>query len=96
MTSGLGQPTTIALDLVNGKMYWTDAGALKIQRGNLDGTSVQDLVTSGLGDPVSITLGAATSPPGPASIPTMSDVGRLACTLLLLGLGFWSLQRRQP
>ena len=25
-------------------MYWTDAGSSKIQRANLDGTSVEDLI----------------------------------------------------
>ena len=33
----------LALDVSNGKMYWTDS--TKIQRANLDGTGVQDLVT---------------------------------------------------
>jgi hypothetical protein len=36
------------LDVENGKMYWTDWGTDKIQRANLDGTNVEDLVTSGL------------------------------------------------
>ena len=36
-------------------MYWTDAGTDKIQRANLDGTGVQDLVT-GLPDPYDIAL----------------------------------------
>jgi len=56
VASGLSQPTAIALDLARGKLYWTDAGTLKIQRANLDGTHVRDLVTHGLGDPVSITV----------------------------------------
>ena len=34
-----------------GKMYWTDAGTDKIQRANLDGTQVEDLVTTGLDAP---------------------------------------------
>ncbi|MCH7591510.1 MAG: hypothetical protein IH989_01850 [Planctomycetes bacterium] len=45
-------PTTIALDLIDRKMYWTwtdyEAKTGKIQRANLDGTEVEDLVT-GLG-----------------------------------------------
>jgi hypothetical protein len=32
-----------------GKMHWTDAGTAKIQRANLDGTGVEDLVTGVLG-----------------------------------------------
>jgi hypothetical protein len=31
----------------NGKMYWTDGATGKIQRSNLAGTGVQDLVTTG-------------------------------------------------
>ena len=31
-----------------GKMYWTDYGAGKIQRANLDGSNVEDLITTGL------------------------------------------------
>jgi hypothetical protein len=38
-------------------MAWTDAGTLKIQGANLDGTGVRDIITSGLSDPVSITIG---------------------------------------
>ena len=36
-------------------MYWVDISARKIQRANLDGTNVQDIVT-GLGRPVSLDL----------------------------------------
>merc|ERR1719274_348667 len=43
VTSGLGSPRGIALDLAGGKMYWTDIR--KIQRANLDGSGVEDLVT---------------------------------------------------
>ena len=38
VTSGLGSPRGIALDVAGGKMYWTDWGTEKIQRANLDGT----------------------------------------------------------
>jgi len=38
------------------KMYWTDAGTAKIQRANLDGTQVEDLVTSGLVGPWGLAL----------------------------------------
>ena len=37
-------------------IYWTDASTDKIQRANLDGSNVQDLVTLGLETPVSIAL----------------------------------------
>ena len=39
----------------NGKMYWTDVGTDKIQRANLDGSGVEDLVT-GLDHPHRIAL----------------------------------------
>ena len=37
-------------------MYWTDAGTDKIQRADLDGGSVEDLVTGGLSSPQHIAL----------------------------------------
>ena len=40
-------------------IYWTDYGTDKIQRANLDGSNVQDLVTSGLTTPVGIALDIA-------------------------------------
>ena len=39
-------------------MYWTDYGTDKIQRANLDGSQVEDLITSGLKEPYGLTLGA--------------------------------------
>jgi hypothetical protein len=48
----------IALDLADGKMYWTDAETDKIQRANLDGTGVEDLVT-GIPGPSGIALDLA-------------------------------------
>ena len=36
----------IEIDPAAGKMYWTDSVAQKIQRANLDGSGVQDLVTA--------------------------------------------------
>ena len=39
-------------------MYWTDYGTDKIQRANLDGSNVQDLVT-GLNTPYGIVLDVA-------------------------------------
>ena len=58
VASGLVSPRSIAVDVASGKMYWTDAGAPKIQRANLDGSDVEDLVTSavGLRDPAGIAL----------------------------------------
>ena len=44
----LDNPYGIALDVAGGKVYWTDAGTEKIQRADLDGSHVEDLVTVGV------------------------------------------------
>ena len=67
MTSGLSGPEGIALDVADGKMYFVDnhqsspfqSSGSKIQRANLDGTGVEDLVTSGLAAPKDIALDVA-------------------------------------
>ena len=56
VTSGLGSPTGLAVDLSGGKMYWTDRRTDRIQRANLDGSHVEDLVTSGLDKPNGLAL----------------------------------------
>ena len=48
-----------ALDVAGGKMYWTDVGTSKIQRANLDGSGLEDLVTTGVKLPVRIALDLA-------------------------------------
>ena len=60
ITTGLIAPHGIALDVAvaAGKMYWTDYGTDKIQRANLDGSSIEDLVT-GLTLPYGIALDVA-------------------------------------
>jgi hypothetical protein len=40
-------PSGIAIDKNNNKMYWTDPGNGKIQRANLDGSNIEDLVQIG-------------------------------------------------
>ena len=40
-------------------MYWTDLGPDKIQRANLDGSGIEDLVTINLSGPVGIVLNTA-------------------------------------
>jgi hypothetical protein len=52
IVGGLGQWEALG----NGKMYWTDLGIHKIQRVNLNGTSLEDLVTTGLIAPRGIAL----------------------------------------
>ena len=77
VTSGLDGPTSLALDVAAGKMYWTDIRRVgyffptktgKIQRANLDGSQVEDLVTSGLESPIHIVLDVSTGPLPPGSI----------------------------
>ena len=41
----------------NGLMYWVDRGTDKIQRANLDGSNIGDLITTGLRIPTSIAIG---------------------------------------
>ena len=45
VTTGLEEPTDLALDVDGGKMYWTDRLTDKIKRANLDGSQIEDLVT---------------------------------------------------
>ena len=56
VVSGLGKPKGIALDLDAGKMYWTDSLLDKVQRANLDGSSIEDIVPVTLGDSTGIAL----------------------------------------
>ena len=56
---GVGRVTGAALTLEDDdapKMYWTDYGTDKIQRVNIDGSNVEDLITTGLNTPVGIAL----------------------------------------
>jgi hypothetical protein len=80
LVEGLENPTTIALDLLAGKMYWTngwDGGSNNmIQRANLNGTGVETFL-SGVGLPWGIAI-----TPEPA-------------TLLLLTLGGLMVLRRR-
>lgn len=54
-------PMGIALDVVGGKMYWTDATRDRIRRANLDGSGVEDILNTR-------TFGGQ-SLPGPATTP---------------------------
>ena len=49
VTTGLEEPTDLALDLEGGRMYWSDRLTGKIQRANLDGSRIEDLVTDTYG-----------------------------------------------
>ena len=65
VTTGLSIPLHIALDADVGKMYWADYGINKIQRANLDGSNIEDVLTAGT---VTNPCGVAIIP-GPAPLP---------------------------
>jgi hypothetical protein len=44
------------VDTIEGKVYWTDLGTHKIQRANLDGTAIENVVATGLLFPYGIAL----------------------------------------
>ena len=46
----------IALDIQEGKIYWIEDGVRAIRRANLDGSGVEDFVTSGMESPERIAL----------------------------------------
>ena len=58
VTGASGQSASwgLALDVGNGKLYWTDWVADRIRRADLDGSNVEDLVVSGLDRPVALAL----------------------------------------
>ena len=51
IVTGLDAVSGIGVDPEGGKIYWSDYVADKIQRANLDGTNVQNLVTKYPTDP---------------------------------------------
>ena len=64
LISGLSINTNlegIAVDAIRGKMYWVDSGTGKIQRADLDGTNIEDIVTE-LSSPFGIAVISQTSP----------------------------------
>ncbi len=75
--TGLRSPSSIAVDADGAKMYWTDGQDLKIQRANLDGSNIEDLVTGTdfLGE-LALLIGADLSS-GPPSAPP--SAGGAAC-----------------
>ncbi len=56
LPAGIGKRVSFASDGTPNKMYWTDQNTNKIQRANLDGTNVEDLITNGLVHPDGIAL----------------------------------------
>lgn len=60
IVSDLSDPSGIDIDPAGGKIYWADFGTDRIQRADLDGMNVEDLVTSGFsGGPRGIVLDVA-------------------------------------
>ncbi|CAE7206826.1 Lrp1b [Symbiodinium pilosum] len=73
--TGLLDPQGIAVDAVEGKVYWTQLGTKytkpggpsverngKLQRANLDGSEVETLAEFGATQPVSVVISAGLSP----------------------------------
>lgn len=56
VVTGLGDPLAIAVDQEAGKVYWTDDTTNRIQRANLDGTGLENLIVAGLDQPRAIAL----------------------------------------
>ena len=58
LPSGIGEPVgaTTTTASQTWKLYWADSGTSKIQRSNLDGNGVEDLVTTGLNFPAGLAL----------------------------------------
>lgn len=90
LVTGLDNPGGIALSLGEGKMYWTDTGTEKIQRANLDGTDIEDMITTGLRNLAGIAID-----PSIITIPTLSQWGLIAMMLLLLTLGTLAVERNR-
>lgn len=43
---GLDNPFGVSIDLQDGKLYWTEAGSNEINRANLDGTGIENIISS--------------------------------------------------
>ena len=56
---GLSDPRGIAVDPSGGRMYWAENGTGRIRRANLDGSHIQNLITSGLGFPADVEIDVA-------------------------------------
>jgi sugar lactone lactonase YvrE len=56
LVGGLTQPDQIALDLVNGHIYWVDGVTQLLQRSNLDGSSLVNIIATGLHTPSGLAL----------------------------------------
>lgn len=60
ITATQSTPLRVALDFPRGKIYWSDAPGHKIERANLDGTGVEDvIVTTGIDYPSGLAVDSA-------------------------------------
>ncbi len=86
VTAAVIEPVRIALDIAEGKMYWTEASPadFMISRANLDGSAGEFLIT-GLTSPSGIALDV-TSPPCSADL---NGDGNINAADLALLLGNW-------
>jgi hypothetical protein len=80
--AGLDTPHSVALDLQHGKIYWTDHLNMKLQRANLDGSQVEDLITTGLIAAYGIALDTTT-----VEIPAISTWGMAVLALAVVAAG---------
>ena len=48
-TADINDPWGIDVDVANGKIYWVDGSVQKVQRANLDGSDVEELITGVMG-----------------------------------------------
>src|SRR3954464_5123399 len=49
-SGGTFTPKQLHLDKENGKLYWSDREGMRVMRSNLDGSNIETLVQTGLGD----------------------------------------------
>ena len=56
LVPSLSWPNDLLIDFINSKLYWVDHRADKIQRANLDGSGLEDVIDSGLSQPEGIAL----------------------------------------
>ena len=61
VTGGLDSVTGIYLDVSGGKIYWMDHGQHKIQRADLDGANVEDLITGLSNNPIDLAVDVSAS-----------------------------------
>ncbi len=79
IVSNAGQPLGIAVDGLDGKVYWSDRVGF-IKRANLDGSGIETVV-SGLTDPRGVALGPS-APGGVPPVPSLTPRTGHTATLL--------------